>query len=272
MNDMDLIDWEDAFSNAAYIPNGMTYPAIWSERAKAFRQDAKVTLDIPYGSHPRERYDLYLPEGEARGLAMIVHGGYWLNFDKSSWSDLASGALALGWAVAMPSYVLSPEASISQITRMIGAALTDAAQKIQGPIRLTGHSAGGHLASRMVCQSNPLDADVSARIERVVSISGLHDLRPLCHHSMNEKFKLDASLATQESPALQNPLDQSHLVAWVGALERPEFLRQSALIAEAWGMKGAKTALVADPDRHHFNVIDGLKDPAHPLCQAFAGD
>src|SRR3546814_5563195 len=47
------------------------------------------------------------------GLAVFVHGGYWMAFDKSSWSHLAAGAVARGWAVALPSYTLCPEARIS---------------------------------------------------------------------------------------------------------------------------------------------------------------
>ena len=123
MQDSEFIDWEDAFSNASYIPDGMSFPDKWSKRAEIFRQSAKGSLDVSYGEHPRACYDLFLPEGETRGLAMFVHGGYWLAFDKSSWSDLAEGALSLGWAVVLPSYVLAPEASLPEITNMIGRAI-----------------------------------------------------------------------------------------------------------------------------------------------------
>jgi arylformamidase len=267
----DLIDWEDAFSNAAYIPQGMTYPDRWSARAAEFRAQAKVRLDIPYGPTPRECFDLFLPKATPRGLAVFIHGGFWLDFDKSSWSDLAAGALAHGWAVALPQYTLAPAARISDITRQVGAAVAAAATRIDGPIRLAGHSAGGHLATRMICANGPLSPDVAARVEKVVSISGVHDLRPLRHHSMNQQLQLSEAEALAESPALQVPLPGSQLVAWVGSNERPEFLRQSALLREAWGERGVMTDLIADPGHHHFDVIDGLKSPTHPLNLCFAG-
>lgn len=260
------INWEDAFANADHIPNGMAYPEIWATRAKAFRAAHRDVVEIAYGDHPRERLDLFMPAGTPKGLAMIVHGGFWLAFDNSSWSDLAEGALRLGWAVALPSYTLAPEATIPDISNQIARVLETSAAKIGGPIRLTGHSAGGHLVTRMACKGSPLDPAVAARIERVVSISGLHDLRPLMLHSMNEKLGLTEESAIAESAALQSPLPHIKTTAWVGASERPEFLRQSALLAEAWGIE-----LVADPDKHHFDVIEGLKHPDHPLCQAFAG-
>lgn len=271
MTDLTGIDWEDAFANATYIPDGMRYPEIWAARAAEFRAAQPGELDIPYGDHPRERFDLFRPEGTPRGLAVIVHGGFWLKFDKSSWSDLAAGAIAHGWAVAMPSYVLAPEATIPEMTRQIGRAVTAAAEQIPGPIRLAGHSAGGHLVTRMICDDTPLSDAVAGRIERVVSISGVHDLRPLQLHSMNEGLRLTPDTAAAESPALQTPRSGTDLVIWVGARERPEFLRQSALLAEAWGGQGANIEIVADSERHHFDVIDGLKNSTHPLAQAFTG-
>lgn len=272
MTETSGIDWEDAFVNGGYIANGASYPEAWAKRAAAFRTTQEGQLDLAYGDHPRERFDLFLPDGAPRGLVVIVHGGYWLAFDKSSWSDLAAGPLALGWAVAMPSYTLAPEATLPGITAQIGRAITAAAARVDGPVRLTGHSAGGHLVTRMICDNGPLPEEVAGRVERVVSISGLHDLRPLMLHSMNEKLGLTPETAARESAALCTPRGGVDVTAWVGGAERPEFLRQSALLTEAWGRAGLKTRLVADPGKHHFDVIDGLKDPAHPLCQCLAGD
>ncbi|MCB1445029.1 MAG: alpha/beta hydrolase [Rhizobiaceae bacterium] len=269
--EMHGIDWEDAFANAAYIDGGADYTDRWAREAEEFRRTANAELDISYGPAPRERFDLFLPATEPKGLALFVHGGYWVSFDKSSWSHLANGALSSGWAVALPSYTLAPDARIHEITQAIGRAVTAAAGRVQGPIRLAGHSAGGHLVSRMVCEDTPLDAATANRISRVVSISGLHDLRPLQLHSMNGLLKLDPKEAASESAALLSPRPDIGIIAWVGARERPEFLRQSALIAEAWGRKGAGTNLIADPDRHHFDVVDGLTDPDHPLTRAFVG-
>lgn len=260
------IDWEDAFANAGRIPGGARYPDLWAKRAAAFRASHEGELDVAYGEGPRERFDLFLPQGAPKGLVAFLHGGYWLAFDKSSWSDLAAGPLALGWAVALPSYALAPEAAIPEIAAQAGRAVAAAAGKVAGPIRLAGHSAGGHLAARMACEGGPLPESAASRLERVVSISGLHDLRPLLLHSMNEKLRLSEASAASESAALLPPSAGVGAVAWVGAGERPEFLRQSALLAEAWSIP-----LVAEPGRHHFDVIDGLRDSGHPLCQAVAG-
>lgn len=275
MADAAGIDWEDAFLNTAYIPDGASYPARWQARAAAFRDAAqdsgRARLGIAYGAHPRERFDLFLPDGTPKGLAVIIHGGFWQAFDPSFWSDLAQGALARGWAVAFPGYVLAPEARIADITRQVARAVVAAAGLVDGPIRLCGHSAGGQVATRLICADTPLGAEVTDRIGHVVTLSGLHDLRPLLGHSMNASLRLDAPEAAAESPALLAPLPDIPVTAWVGGAERPEFLRQSALLAEAWRRKGQQIQLVAETGRHHFDVLDGLKNPQHPLVEAFVG-
>ena len=272
MNDKSGIDWDDAFANGAYIENGMSYPPIWAARAAAFRQEAnRAKTDMLYGEHPREKLDLFFPSVAPHGLVVIVHGGYWLNFDKSSWSDLAEGALGNGWAVAMPSYTLAPEARIENITDQIGRAIARAAEQIAGPIRLAGHSAGGHLVTRMVCDDSPLQSALLERVEGLVSISGLHDLRPLQLTTMNEQLHLTPQSAALESAVLHRPVGGAQVVCWVGGAERPEFLRQSAVLVETWGRAGAKTQLVVDPGKHHFDVIDGLKDPQSDMTRTLLG-
>ena len=50
-------------------------------------------------------------------------------------------------------------------------------------------------------------------------------------------------------------------------MERPEFLRQSRLLADIWAGLGAATDSVVDPGRHHFDVIEALTRPDSPLTR-----
>jgi len=265
-------DWDDAYANGAYIEAAEDYPARWAEQAARFRrtmeQQHRAECDIAYGDGERQRLDVFQPQADARGLVVFVHGGYWRAFDKSAWSHLASGPVSRGWAVAMPSYDLAPTVSIDEITRQIGAAISCAATLADGPVRLTGHSAGGHLVTRMMCSDSPLAVNVRQRIERVVSISGLHDLRPLLKTKMNDDLRMTEALAVSESTALKQPIEGVELFCWVGAEERPEFIRQSELLANIWTGFGIATSVHRAAGQHHFNVIDALADPESPLCSA----
>lgn len=262
------MELDDAYANAAHIAGADAYPARWAAKAAAFREAASETgharLDHAYGPGAREALDLFLPRGKPAGLCVFVHGGYWLRFDRSYWSHLAGGALARGWAVAMPSYDLCPDVTIAEITRQIARAVTAAAAEINGPIALAGHSAGGHLVARMAV-AGVLDDEVAQRIHSVVPISPVADLRPLLKTSMNAQLGLDMVAASAESPVLMEPMDIP-VTVWVGAAERPAFLDQAHWLGEAWGC-----AVVEAEGRHHFDVIDALADPDSKMVQALIG-
>ncbi len=270
-----IADWDDAYANAPHIPDGDAWPARWPAAAAAFR--AVLAPDrrregLAYGPHPRERVDLFLPEARPRGLVVYVHGGYWRAFDRTDWSHLAAGALGRGWAVAMAGYPLAPEVRIASITRSVAAAVEAAAATVAGPVGLVGHSAGGHLVARQVCSDSGLSERTRARVRQVTAISGLHDLRPLLRLTLNDTLRLDADEAAAESPALRLPWPGVRIRTWVGGIERPEFQRQSALLANVWTGVGAETTATVAPGRHHFDVIGALEDPASGLVGAVLGE
>ncbi|MCR9123979.1 MAG: alpha/beta hydrolase [Phyllobacteriaceae bacterium] len=267
-----MTDWDDAFANMAHVPGSGELPERWANDAAAYRASGvKVETDIAYGDAPRERLDIVWPDAAPEGLAVFVHGGYWMRLSKAHWTHYAEGARARGWAVALPSYTLTPDIRIAGITAQIGRALTVAAERVAGPIRLSGHSAGGHLVTRMVCDDTPLPPDVLARIEHTLSISGLHDLRPLMKTAMNDTLRLDAAEADAESAVLHRPAGTPHVTAWVGGGERPEFIRQARILAAVWEGLDAQTACLVDGDHNHFTVIEGLRTPDSAITRMFVG-
>lgn len=266
-----IVDWDNAYANGPNIAGGERWPDLWIEPAERFRERMKAQgrarLDQRYGQRPRNLFDLFLPEGTPKGLVVFVHGGFWLRLDKSFWSHLATGPLVHGHAVAMPSYTLCPEIRIAGIVREVAAAIGTAAAMVEGPLRLTGHSAGGHLVTRMITSDVLLPPSVQDRVVNTVSISGVHDLRPLMRTVMNKQLRIDETEANVESPVLLRPIEGARLTCWVGGAERAEFRRQNALLNNVWAGLGAATDAVEEPDRHHFDVIDGLVDRNHPLTR-----
>lgn len=256
------MDLTDAYVNVAYIPEGDSYPARWEAAAAAFRA-AHPPEEIAHGDHPRERLHLWRPEGAPRGLLAFVHGGYWKAFSAETYSHLAAGPLARGWAVAMPSYPLCPEVPVSAIVGSCARAVQRAAREVPGPLRLAGHSAGGQIVARLACPS--LGLGVRDRIERVVPISPLSNLLPLLRTEMNAILRLTPEEAAAESPILR-PRPEVPVTVWVGEAERPAFRDQALWLSRAWAAE-----LVVDPGRHHFDVIAGLEEPGTPLTEAVAG-
>jgi arylformamidase len=192
--------------------------------------------------------DLFRPTSP-KGLLVFIHGGYWKQFHRHDWSHLAAGALARGWAVVMPSYDLCPTVRIADITAQMRAALACARALVPGPVVVTGHSAGGHLTARLA----------GPGIARAVPISPLSNLAPLMATDMNATLGIDAPEAAAESPML-HPKPMTPVHVWVGAAERPAFLDQARWLSTAWD-----APLTIQPYRHHFDIIDGLTEPASPL-------
>ena len=54
-----MINYDDAYANAAYIPNAEGFVETWAQGAEAFRARAlaqgRAELDIPYGSSARQK-------------------------------------------------------------------------------------------------------------------------------------------------------------------------------------------------------------------------
>lgn len=259
-----LPDLSDAYANAPHIPGAAEYPPRWAAAAAAFREGlgARARLGLPYGPGARNRFDLFRPEGASRGLMVFIHGGYWRAFGREDWSHLAGGALTRGWAVAMPSYTLAPDARIADIVQEMRAAVDAAAAEVpEGPLVLTGHSAGGHLVARLACAD--MEFAAAGRLARVLPISPVADLAPLMQTNLNADLHIDAAEAAAHSPVLQalRPGVTAHV--WVGAKERPAFLDQARGLARAW-----VADLTIAPGRHHFDVIDGLTGTQGALTRA----
>lgn len=260
MAGFEIQNWDDAYENSGNIVGSAEIVKALAKRAKKFRDQATSKLDVVVGENSSAGYDIFWPQGDKpKGMFVFVHGGYWQITDKSIWSHLAAGAVEAGWAVVVPRYDLCPKVSIGDIIDMVAASINHAAKKIAGPIVLTGHSAGGHLVAAMCTTDTLLEKDVADRIKHVVPISGLGDLRPLLNTKLNDALQLDWQTATALSPALQKPLPNTRLTAWVGSNERAEFLRQNRSLADMWHGLGANTQIIEEPDKHHFSVIDGLE-------------
>jgi len=249
---------DDDYANGAYITGGDAYLARWQRQAEAFRQvmAPRARLGLAYGAGDRQALDLFLPDSAPRGLMVFVHGGYWIEGHRDLWSHLAAGATARGWACAIPSYTLAPAARIGDMTQEIAAAVAHAATLVAGPVVVTGHSAGGHLAARMGC------SDIALPVARVVPISPLSDLAPLMQTGMNAHLRLVDAECVTESPARLTLREGTSAHVWVGAQERPAFLWQARLLSERWDCPWTP-----EPGRHHFDVIDGLTDPLSPLME-----
>lgn len=262
------IDYEAEYNNRARVPEHPGIIAGWARDAASYRDEAGARFSaLPYGAGERHVIDLFEPKSAARATVVFVHGGYWQALDRSSFSHLARGLNAHGIAVAMPGYDLCPKVRVGDIVDQIRAACL--ALRERGPLVVSGHSAGGHLAACM------LATDWNAQgapglVPAAYAISGLFDLKPLVPTSVNNALGMDEAEATDLSPLLWQPPAGRVLDAVVGGDESSEYLRQSRTIADRWGAAGVATRYEALPGTNHFTVIAPLADPESAMTKRVA--
>ena len=263
---------ERGYNNRAAVPEYAQYFARWAEASARARTTLRCKLDVRYGPRPKETLDLF-PAGGRRGLLVFIHGGYWRALDKSDHSFIAPPFVAAGIDVAVINYDLCPDVDIGTINgecRRAFAWLTKngAQQGVAAEnVVISGHSAGGHLVAILHAtdwRAHGVDPGV---IKGGVSVSGVFDLEPLMHTTLNPDLHLDLESAAAWSPVRMQPAVQTPLLLAVGAIETSEFLRQSQLQWDAWpaARPPGSTGPMLLAGCHHFSAVDSLADPAHPL-------
>jgi arylformamidase len=264
------------YNNRAAVADHPRWFARWAEDSAAARSKYSPRLDLRYGPAPGETLDLFVPAGPARGTFLFLHGGWWRSLDKSDHSFVAPAFVDAGYAVAVANYDLCPAVSLSTIVDQARRALSWIAREgaAQGAnatrIVVGGHSAGGHLTAMMFTTDWTRFGFDSAPLIGGMSLSGLHDLRPLTLFSANEDLRLSDAEAARMSPALERPRVRAPLLIVVGADETREFVRQSQLLWDAWpGVRPAgATAAMQIPARNHFSVVSDFCDRQSALTRA----
>lgn len=259
--------FERQYNTSFSVANEDEILADWIFCAKRTRSSLPIEVDIAYGSHVRETLD-FLRAPNAKGILIFIHGGYWRGLSKVETSWVADGFVGQGFSVGLINYPLCPEVSLGEIRNSVIRAFVYLYKNVlnvdeRKNIVVTGHSAGGHLAAlhlaidwtELGLPQNPITG--------VIAISGIYDVAPLMHTSMNADIRI-----TEETAPLLNLMtaevkSPAPIVFAVGGDEPAEFQRQAEDQAKAW--VGLHPKLCSLPDTDHFTVVDSLADPEGEL-------
>jgi arylformamidase len=261
------IDLEAEYNARAAVPDHPAILARWAEASATLRRQLPGHHDLAYGDDPGERLDWFpKPSAGPRPALFFVHGGYWRTLDKDDFTFLIPMLHGLGFDAVLVNYALCPRVTVDDIVAQVrlGLAWTvghAAAYGADGArVYLAGHSAGGHLVAMLMATDWAAAGheEVAAALRGGLAVSGLYELEPLRHTSINVEARLDAAAAARLSPALLRPTVDAPLTLAVGAYESAEFHRQSAALASAWPNCVAPDSV---PSANHFTVVESLLDP-----------
>jgi arylformamidase len=281
---MRYLDYDQAGLDAQYQlrerhPEFQTYFDAWDARSRAARERLDCRLDLRYGEAPKETLDIFPAAAPNAPVHIFIHGGYWQNLDKKDYSYLAEALVAADITVVVVNYDLAPAVDIDEIVRQNRAALawvwrcaSDFGAD-RDRLSVSGHSAGGHLATMLLATDWPSFATGMpvAPIKGVCAISGIHDIEPIRLSYQNQVLNLDERAVARNSPIHNLPVAPCPLVLVYGAEETAEFARQTVAYAEAWRSRGFDCGVLVVADRNHFNVIDDLAEPGSALARAVIG-
>jgi arylformamidase len=255
-----------AYNNVAHV--GAEFARLktegWAAASALLRAQRPKHLDLAYAPGERTKWDLYPAAHPNAPCFVHIHGGYWQRGSKEIFACLAEGILAHGWSAALPGYTLAPEAGLTQITNELRTAFDwlDANagdHGIEGPIILTGWSAGGHLTALMLGHR---------KVAAGLSISGVFDLAPLRDSPhVNDKVGLTEveveSLSPMRLPGINKPLSIAY-----GTGELPAMIASSRDYHADRARMRLAGELIPVVDANHFTILDGLRQADSGLTRA----
>lgn len=224
-------------------------------RSRKLAGEFSKTMNIPYGTRPRERFD-YFPGNPDEGIFVFIHGGYWQMRHKDTFRFLARGPLSLGFHVASVGYTLAPEMNLYEIVNEVRMALRSVcaySEKFQADSRkviVSGWSAGGHLCAMMLAEPFVVGA---------LAISGIYDLEPISKCYLNQALKLSGEDVLRLSP-LRIPCVRKPMAIVCGEEELPELQRQSLSFATLRAQEMIPGSFGLLENKNHFTILHELED------------
>jgi arylformamidase len=255
------------YDNGAVFPDVPLWRTTWQERSAEVSTQVPVRLDLSYGPHAMQKLDVFPCGDTTAPTAIFLHGGFWCRNSKETFRYLVRGIHAAGCNAVFVGYRLAPDAYLDEIcndAKMAGLwvfkHLADLGFAVR-PIIVVGWSAGGQLAARMMGEPH---------IANGIGVSGVYDLRPLTHATVNGTLHLDAASAVRNSPGLNPPTKSGDFLVAYGGRELPAFREQSERFHLAWTALRLRTEILVLDEHHHHSILDELFVPGGRLTAALS--
>jgi acetyl esterase/lipase len=244
-----------AYNNTAAVADSAVLNTAREVASSVFRSTNGMHLDLRYGKRERNTWDLFPQSDPDAPCIVFIHGGYWQRNSKDQFANLIAGPYARGWAAALPGYTLAPDASLTEIVAEINAALDwlaahGPAHGINGPVVLSGWSAGGHLTA--TCLGHPL-------VKAGLAISGVFELGPVRDTYLNQKLRLTEAEIVSLSPLRLAPVNKPLAFAY-GTAELPPLMSDSRDLHALRSAAHLPGVLIPVPGANHFTITNELRD------------
>jgi len=270
-------------------------PGIWAQTTLEKPSDksaqtpanalSSVQQDVHYGTvgdHPL-LLDIYEPTEQSSGLrpaVILIHGGGWTSFDKSTMHGMGMFLARCGFVAFGVDYRLMHgnqniwPAQLDDVQRAVRWIRANAAKYQVDPdhIGAFGHSAGAQLASLLGMEDTRDNSDAalakySSRVQAVVEVSGPSDFT--IHHDADDNaflatffggdYAQHSKIWQDASPVFHVSKNVSPFLIMHGTQDADVPIAQSREFADKLTQAGASVKFVTVEDVHTFRTPEARK-------------
>lgn len=251
-----------------------------TDRTADVRERFPHHLDLSYGDDPKQKLDLYLPEGELSGapVFLFLHGGGFREGDRANYGAVAEPFARQGIVTAVASYRLTGDGfhypnQPDDVKKAIKW-LYDNVQRYGGDPELLyvgGHSAGAILSADIGVDRRWMAAAgiPPQALRGIVPVSGPYDMRDRGRPGEQNAYAPTPELAEKASPILHIGDPAPAAVVAVGSLEPYQETSQE-LVAKLEAAGAEAHYLLLDGEDHKDTALS-LANPDSELFQAVLG-
>lgn len=223
--------------------------------------------DVAYGRHPRQRMDIYVPQGGGTDRPVVFfYGGSWANGSKETYAFVGEEFAARGFVTVIADYRLVPEVRFPVFIEDGALALRfvrDHIARYGGAprqVHVIGHSAGAYNAMMLTLDRRYLAAAglPSRYIRSAVGLSGPYDFLPLDIEVTKAAFGNARDLA-QTQPINFARSDAPPILLVTGSDDTTVLPRNSERLAVALQRAGARSvSLKIYPGLGHAETVAAI--------------
>ncbi|XP_005884382.1 PREDICTED: kynurenine formamidase [Myotis brandtii] len=214
-------------------------------------------------------------DGGSGGRAPRGHSWSLCSKDESAY--VAAPLTGRGAAVVVVGYTLAPKGTLDQMVDQVARSIAFLQKRFpcNEGIYLCGHSAGAQLAAMMLL-ANWTERGVTPNLKgfSCFLLSGVYDLEPIVHTSVNAPLRLTPEGARRNSPqwhleaASAKPRGPAcPVLVIVGQHDSPEFHRQSREFYQTLCRAGWRASYEDLQDVDHFEMVWKLNQQDYALIQ-----
>ncbi len=242
------------------------------------RDGVTVHRDLAYGERPRNRLDLYVPDGLTKPAPVLLffYGGSWQSGSKDIYDAFGRLFAQAGIITAIADYRLYPEVRYPAFLEDGAEATAFLHREIAtyggNPDKLyvSGHSAGAYIAVMLAVNDTYLKAagGDTSWIRGVIGLAGPYDFLPLYEAEMIDIFGGAREMATQPIKYAGNPAPPMLLAH--GMADKVVGAGNSRRMAERLLGAGNKVELKGYPGIGHIAIVLSLLPPLRKRTTLYA--